>query len=76
MYPGIKIVIKNTEQKFEDSLTNRQQMTADLSTIETSLAEKLKILIYDAFVAWQLSCFYEILKLKLKRNEIDIYYYL
>lgn len=40
MYPGIKIVIKNTEQKFEDSLTNRQQMTADLSTIETSLLLK------------------------------------
>jgi hypothetical protein len=88
MCPGIKNLIRNIEQKFEDgsidSLTCRQWMTADISTLETtaqfcggfvkSLAEKLNIQIHQAFVAWQLSCFYEVLKLRFKTDEIAIYY--
>jgi hypothetical protein len=40
MCPGIKNLIGNIEQKFEDSsidsLTYRQWMTADISTLETN----------------------------------------
>jgi hypothetical protein len=86
----MKNLIRNIEQKFENSsidrLTYRQWMTADISTLETTtqfcgdfvkpFAEKLNIQIHHAFVVWQLSCFCDVLKLKLKMVEIAVYYYL
>jgi septation ring formation regulator EzrA len=88
VFPGIKNLLKNTEQKSEenntDNITYSRLMTTDRQTLETtvlscsdflkSFAEYLNILLHHSFSARQELRFYKELKSTFKTGKTAVIY--